>query len=893
MLYPSLLAAQQRAGTAASAAEFSGTVSDPSGARISAATVQLARNGKTLFQTTSDGSGQFHIPGATGSYDLVILAPGFEAYVRHITVGRTALNARLQIATTTENVQVDGSDHPVGLSQSDNAAAMRLDEKKMAALSDDDSTFQQQLLALAGNDDSHPAKIYVDGFSGGQIPPKDTIREVHINENPYSAEYDSMGMGRIEVFTKAGTGKWHGNIATMGNDSSFNSRSPYLYANSQPDYYRFYISGGANGPIGKKSSLYVNTQYDNQQNNAIVNAVTNTGNFSTAAPAPQLKQDYSLRFDRQLATNDSFTTRYEFNRNAQSNAGVSQYTLPIAGYGSGVNSHTLQIGETHIFTPHLELETRFQWQRTGTSQNANSGLPSIQVQGSFTGGGATLGANRNANNLFDFEEQGSYSRGAHLVRYGFRARTYHLTSYSTSGFNGTYTFPDLASYAAHTPSQVTLTAGQANFEVSTSDFAWYLEDEWKLTKNLTVDAGLRIEAQTAVPDHWDPSPHLGAAWGIGPRKNPTAVVWRTGAAIYYDRMEPSYLLTSVQRANNTAQQSYLVSNPGYVSDLTAKPSFTSATVDPSTLTTYSVAPNLRTQYSLNAGTSLDVTLGNKGSLSISYNYDHYAHVYLSRNANAPLNGVQPYGAAAGQRYQYASLGDGSNQWLGAYANYQVNKDLVLWANIFSMYGNSDSGGTSSFVSNSYNVKQDAGQLAWVRHVNLFSGINATVPFTHHFLDITGFLLARSGSHFNITTGYDNNGDSIYNDRPSFATAASDPANVVRTQWGTFNTRPVAGETIIPMNYGTSSGFFSTQLRLSHGMKFGPPAKAPKPGEKAIGRYDMRFALEVQNVTNSVMPARPVGVLSSSNFGKVLTSANSFIGNTAANRTLTLSTTFRF
>ena len=123
----------------------------------------------------------------------------------------------------------------VDTSPENNANAIIIKGKDLEALSDDPDELQSELQALAGPAAGpNGGQIYIDGFTGGQIPPKSSIREIRINQNPFSAEFDRLGYGRIEIFTKPGTDKMHGQIESRGNDSVFNSQNPILNANLQP-----------------------------------------------------------------------------------------------------------------------------------------------------------------------------------------------------------------------------------------------------------------------------------------------------------------------------------------------------------------------------------------------------------------------------------------------------------------------------------------------------------------------------------------------------------------------------------------------------------------------------------------------------------------------------------
>src|ERR1700749_672012 len=109
-----------------------------------------------------------------------------------------------------------------------NAGAIVIQGKDLEALSDDPDELQSDLQALAGpSAGPNGGEIYIDGFTGGTLPPKSSIREIRINQNPFSAQYDKLGYGRIEVFTKPGTDEYHGQFYLMGNDSVFNTSNPF------------------------------------------------------------------------------------------------------------------------------------------------------------------------------------------------------------------------------------------------------------------------------------------------------------------------------------------------------------------------------------------------------------------------------------------------------------------------------------------------------------------------------------------------------------------------------------------------------------------------------------------------------------------------------------------
>ena len=177
---------------AANNAVLSGTVVDPSGASVTHAQVQVEST--TLRRdTVTDDSGRFSLPLPPGVYNVLITSEGFEPFTTTVKLtgdgGGASIHARLVIATQSEQLTVGGGGG-ASTAAADNKSALILKGDDLKTFSDDDDTFQKQIQALAGNGDGQNGPtLYVDGFSGGKFPPKNTIREIRINQNPYSAEY--------------------------------------------------------------------------------------------------------------------------------------------------------------------------------------------------------------------------------------------------------------------------------------------------------------------------------------------------------------------------------------------------------------------------------------------------------------------------------------------------------------------------------------------------------------------------------------------------------------------------------------------------------------------------------------------------------------------------------
>src|ERR1700751_842487 len=238
-----------------------GQVTDPSGAAVVGATVVVLPAEGASSTGTTNRDGIFEVkPLAPGKYTMQVFARGFAQFsVSNVAVvagSPVLLDVHLAIEEQREKVVVSDSTTQLDISSGSNANALTLKGKDLEALSDDPDELQDELTALAGpSAGPNGGQIYIDGFTGGQLPPKSSIREIRLNQNPFSAEYDKLGYGRIEILTKPGTDSWHGQAQVTGNSSSFNSKNPFLGDAPQPGYETTFYNGNVGGPLGKKASF--------------------------------------------------------------------------------------------------------------------------------------------------------------------------------------------------------------------------------------------------------------------------------------------------------------------------------------------------------------------------------------------------------------------------------------------------------------------------------------------------------------------------------------------------------------------------------------------------------------------------------------------------------------
>jgi hypothetical protein len=943
-----VLAAQAPAPVAVPSppAILSGTIADPSGARIRHASVHL-HSGSLDTDTTTSAVGLFSISLPAGSYSLTVDSPGFRTLTQDdivLTAGEHRdLSLRMAIAAKPEQISVDPS--AGSTSPEDNRNAISFSGEQLQVLSDDPTVLREQLLAMAGAGAGPAgAQFYIDGFSNGQLPPKSAIRSIRINNNPYSAVFDRAGFGRIDIETRAGGDKLHGTLDVAGTDDAFNADNPYTGA--QPPYYQLFFDGNLNGPLAKKITFFLAGNSTDLQNNAVVNAVNPDApseTLSEAVPNPQRDDDYSLRLDRQISAANTINGRYEIHSTRLTNGGVGLLVLPSEGYNSNILVQTLQLDDNDTINPKILSDTRFQYIRTSSRQDPNDTSATVIAEGAFSAGGSPTQTLRDDLDHYELEEDLSIARASHFIRAGGRYRLYRDGNYSSAGYNGQFLFPSPTAYQitqqgianGETDAQIratcvttstgpvcggatqfSITTGQQNASVFTGDLGLYADDDWKLARNFTLSFGLRYESQSAIPDRNNFAPRAGFAWAVHHGKSKVPVVTlRGGVGLFYQRFDVTNLLTAV-RQNGTTQFTYFVQNPCFYPNLPPV-STPGCTYSPTTAqpTIYRVDPKLRTAYDLITSITAERTIGKIGSITANFLEGHGIHQYLSINANAPLPGTyNPSDPNSGDRpfggtqniYQFSSEGSNDGRIFFSNLNLRPTRQLSVFAFYVNERNSGDANSATSFASNSYNIKQDNGPEDNSQRQQIFCGLLWNLPYG---LGLRPFISARGGRPFNITTGTDLNGDTIYNDRPAFATDLTRPS-VVETRFGNFDTQPLPTQTIIPYNYGRAPGLVWVLLQASESLHVGPrprlAAKAslpsaplaaqgqtPKPTHPPERPWSLTFSVEVQNLFNHNNPGPPVGVLTSPFFGQSISLAGDFSSLTAANRSVTLHSSFTF
>jgi len=875
-----------------------GQVTDQSGAAVPGATVTLVGPDGASREAQTDGSeGRYifrDLP--PGMYTLRIHVAGFADFEKTgivITPGRAqALDVRLVVIMEKQEVTVREEDTTkISVSPANNASALVLSgADDLESLSDDPTDLQADLQALAGPS-AGPSRgsIFVNGFSGGNLPSKDSIREIRINQNPFSPEYDKLGYGRIEIFTKPGTERYHGTVDYNVGGDIWNSRNPY--GSQKAPFLLRELAGGVGGPLAKHASFTVNFQRNSVDNGSIANGVMldpvtlAIRPFDEILKTPQRFTRINPRVDYQLNDNNTLMVSYEVTNSNINDAGIGGFDVISRGYHSHYLDQAVQMTETAVLSRNIN-ETRFQYFRTANQMTPNDFSPETQVLGSFRGGGSQIGQSADAQNNFELQNYTSMIRSAHTWRFGFRLRAQAEDSVARQNFNGTFTFagglaPELDAnnqpvldasgqpvltqinsieryrrtllfqQLGLSPAQIlALGGGARQFSIDTGipqlsthqmDVGVFGGDEWKVRPNITLNMGFRYETQTNIHDWRDFAPRIAVAWapGGGAQNLRAKTVLRAGVGTFYDRFPLANTILA-KRYNGAVQHQYVVVDPNFFPNVPASAAVAALAYD----SIQEVSARMRGPYVIQSALSLERQLPANTALAITYTYSRGVYLFRSEDINAPLpgtfnpnvqgSGLFPLGVP-GPVFRMESSGIYNQNQLIANINTRVNQGVSLFGFYVLNHAMSNTDGIGTFPANPYNPTGEYGPASTdVRHrVTVGGSINMMWS-----VRISPFVILQSGAPFDITAGDDLYGTTLFNARPGIAINPG-AAGVIQTRYGLLDPNPSPGEQIIGRNYGRGPSQFRVNLRLSKAIGFGTEhgsttAQGPSGGQSRGG-----------------------------------------------------------
>jgi hypothetical protein len=840
-VHPCLLRAQGDQLPVASGAEpamarsVSGTVLDPSGASIPGAHVVLrTTEASATLETKTDATGAFRFDNVrTGKYDLEVEAEGFRPtqVQATITTRRTpAFRVVLPILVQTESVTVATGEN-VPLISTDTQGNQNTNSIDRNAL-DRIPVFDQDYITAMSRflDDNavgtNGVTLVVNGIeaNGPGVTPS-AVQEVRINNNPYSARFSRPGRARLEIITKGGSSDYHGSLNFLFRDSVFDASNAFAVV--KPPERRQYYEGSVTGPIGhsKRTSFLLSLDEDLNNQQAIIAPDTiaaaeslGFGSIAQTVPNPTHHFFGSGRIFHDLANGDQFWIGYSYEHRSSENQNVGGNTLPSAATNTHFLEHEINVSHLHQFSPHWLNQARFLVGHFDNSVHSVNPDAQIAVSGLFTAGGAQSDSRRTEYH-FDGTDFATYANGKHQLSFGIDIPDISrrgLDDFTNRG--GTYTFASAADYSSAAPATYLVQTGQGHVAFLERVLCGFVEDNIRVTPNLSLYVGVRYYWQNYFHDDSDNfAPRISFAYAPSAKSK---TVIRGGAGIFYDRTGPSPI-GDLLHFNGVNLLRFLLDSPAHFpvqpGDLSGVPT-SIVTLDPRTRIPYTLQYSIGVERQITAKTTFSaVYIGNRG-----------IDVFRSIDANAPLPGsvVRP-NPTVGQVREMQADGYLKGNALELTFRGKLNKYFSGQVQYTTGRTDYNTSGITFFPASSYNAAADWGRSDNNR-LHKFDLLASTQAIKFFTLGVA--LSVYSGKPVNITTGGDDNHDGILNDRP---------AGISR------NTMP-------------GPGMIDLDLNLSHDF---PLSKAKKE-TKVIS-----LSLNAFNVLNHPNYVTYIGAMSSSLFGK--------------------------
>jgi hypothetical protein len=910
-----------------------GKVTDPLKSVIVGADVIITLN-NTSFKTKTNKEGVFSFIGImSGKYSVFIKAKGFIDYkIKEIYISgkeNNFLQIELEVGLG-DNIEVAIDDrNKINTDSGSNLNQTVLQDGEIDILPDDPEALAQALKSLttAPNALDGNGQFFVDGLEGGRLPPKASIAQVRVNQNPLNAEFDRVGFNRVDIFTKPGADKIKGSASFNFSDESLVSRNSFL--DKRFPYQTRLYSGNLSGSIiPNKSSFFLDVQKRDEDNTTTVNARVldpnfNPVNFFSAPSTPIRFTTFSPRVDLQLTKNSFLVGRYAFTENKLFNRGIGDFALPERAYSTANNQHLFQLIGTSILNPNISNEFRLQYTQDVLKQNDSNAKAGIIVQEAFSAGGAGVGLSRTKTKRIELQNYLTAIYKGHTMRFGVRLRGISINDNSLPGFNGFFIFtggiaPQLNSNnqivldgngnpvliqinsleryrrtvlltnVGLLPAEIRTRGGGANqlavttgnpiVKINQIDVGFFFQDEWRLRPNLSVGAGIRYENQSNIKSNYNFAPRVFFAFAPGNKQTPKTVI-RSGFGIFYDRTSEQVTFQS-RRFAQSAQLRYFITDPVLLNRFPNVPTALELNSLSERQSVTQTDTNIQSPYAITFIGNIERQLPYKIQAYIyAYTYRVQHNIRL-RNINAPMTGssglaIRPF-PNRGEILSYESSGNFSlNQ-----ATFGLRKSFKGGSSFFTSYilgkAKSDS---ETLPANSYDLTGEFGRASFdTRHRFIFGG---TFIIPKAKITLTPFIVANTGRPFNITTGIDNNRDNSFTDRPALADSTTLPENLVITPYGRFDITPATNKKLIVRNYGQGPSFFSINIGATRNFNFSIRTKENKQvaGASAANnsessqkfssgrKISLALSVQVQNLLNSTNKDVPNGNLSSPFFGK--------------------------
>ena len=745
-------------------AAVTGQISDPSRALVTNVQVSIERLDHSRKQNAvSDDRGIFTLPAVPpGRYRLTIAAQnGFADYTTEIQVGAKAptfIRIALALPSIQQQANVDAAQESVSIDPSENrdqivtSANMLehipvLDQNYIAVLT---PFLDQAGVATSG------VSIIVDGVEMKGTGVSDSaIKEARINNDPYSAETNVPGKGRIEIMTKPGTPEFHGEL-NFGYRDSVTDAANY-FALTRPQEQKKNYEGSLTGPLGRRTGTTFLVSGTRQEDDleSIVHAIGPNGLISENVPTPTRDTEVAVRASKDFTQNNRASIQYNVTDLITRNQGVGGVVEAQTGVNTQTREDDIIFNDRQIISPVLLNQLQIFLEKDHNPARSVLNAPKIIIDGSSTSGGAQADSLNTENNM-KVNDIVSLSHGRHYLKFGVNVPNISRRAWEDhSNEEVTFSFSSLAAYNAKTPYSFTQQAGPGRDVFWWIEVGAFIQDQIQISPNLEASVGLRYDWQTYFPSAHDFAPRGSLAYA--PKGH--NIVLRTGAAIFYDRSGATPI-ADLTRFNGVILRSYTLLNPGYPQPL---PASTPISTLPTNLV--QLAPTSHMPYSTHYSFGVERKIHGTASLAVTYRGVLGVDMFRSRDVNAPL--PPDYLTVPNPQFGFIRSIEFDGHQMQNALDVTLQGKLTRWFSGMTQYTwshtNNDTGGIAWYPANQYdNIGEySRADFDQRRRFNLLAVVNRG-----HWASVGLGANLYSGTPYTETSGVDSYNTGLLNARPA-------------------------------------------------------------------------------------------------------------------------------
>ena len=810
-------------------------VEDPSGATIPGAQVIALAGSDLIAEVAADNKGLALIKvGTSREFKLIVSAEGFATTEQEVALpargGPNQVVVQLPIGRVETEVAVSATE------QETEALTQTLSQAEIDQLPDDEEELRRMLEEIAGPG----ATIQVDGFRGGRLPPRDQIARIVVRRDAFSAEFHQVGQGRVDIATRPGIDRWRGNAGLTVRPSALSANNAVARRKGGT---LTRLNAFAAGPLVKnRISFTADVEGSSSEDTRGISANTPTGPFVAALTQSFDNRNISVRTEGLLTQRTLFRASYSRGGSARDNQGISELDLPERGYRNESVEHQMRFaiegGQRRPF--HLRLQYD---QNTGEAI-PDTIAPAIIVQSDFRSGGATIsGKDRSRSVLSDI--MFTLKARPYTLRVGSLITWDHNHQGQLRNTLGTFTFTGIDAFLNNLPSTFTQRVGARPLTFSIGQGATFMQAEFTRAR-WNVGMGLRYEWQTGIDDRTAIAPRL----GLSRQFNRNRTTMRAGYGWFYGWMPARIEEETIRLSSGSSEQEVIIRNPSYP-DAYARGTI-STRRDPPTRLTLADSAELPRWQRTSIGLDHQIRQGFPGMrANFDGFYEHTNSDFRSLDLNAPINGVRP-DAASGRKLLAQSIGKATRAGINADFNFSPRQGLFSRIGYgFSRTMNDGDDALTAPASGTFDSEWGPARgdgrhrLNWSVGGQLGMGFNAS---------LNGRF--SSGTPYDVTTGRDDNGDAVFNDRPAGVSRNSERGDST-TQMDFRLSWSLTSQTV------SGSGLFAQRGPGGGGPRGGPGG----PGGRGQGERRFEMYLFVSNLMNRVNRSGYVGVLTSTRFGQ--------------------------